>query len=201
MEFIVTEADRVFGDRPRQPYLDAIRAVEKAALEQARTKLEGQQPAGFVPDEGEFAPQTLRPYFFNDNAGNQLTGSFRQNIGSTGWQDVFAQTDLSDSGVISADFVMGIVGLALLEPTQRYSEIRLERGDTTLPVINVEDVRAMETPALLWEIDDPEDAKNFVFDEDSDLTLRANMETTGDVRLKPIGVAYVPHSEAITEAP
>lgn len=224
-EFVLTEARRVFDD-DRNPYIQSLRAIAQASEDRAQDKLENKDSGGIAPVEGEYGTVEPRPTFFsgqgNAPGNSQITAggsNFRQSTpGSTGFANALA-ADLSDDGELGTDWVMGLGGFLLMEPTQRYSELRIIAGDRTLAVLNVEDATIYDQPAVIFNMytdaddRDPaqsgagnvsvtEDAEAFVFDEDTNFTLEANFtDTSGSYRIKPLATCKVPQSDAIAQAP
>lgn len=224
-EFVLTEARRVFDD-DRNPYIQSLRAVAQAAESRAQDKLENKESGGIAPVEGEYGTIEPRPTFFsgqgNGPGNSQITAggsNFRQSTpGSTGFSNALA-ADLSDDGEIGTDWVMGLGGFLLMEPTLRYSELRIIAGDRTLAVLNIEDANIYDQPAVIFNMytdaDDKmpadvgsssvnvtEDAEAFVFDEDTHFTLEANFTSTeGSYRVKPLATCKVPQTDAIAQAP
>lgn len=224
-EFVITEAARVFQN-DRNPYIQSLRAISEAAERRARSKLAPLTPGGVAPQEGEYATVEPRPTYFSGQGqsagGSQIAAAgsnFRQSTpASTGFANALA-ADLSDSGEIGSDWVMGVGGFLLLEPTLRYSELRLIAGDRTLAVVNIEDALIFDQPAVVVNMftddDGPqppapgsqqvtvsEDADAFIFDEDTTFTLEANFtSTSGSYRIKPLATCKVPQPDAIAQAP
>lgn len=211
-EFVIAEAREAFRN-DRRPYTAAIPTVERAAQSRASEKLAPLQSGGLVADEGEYATQTPRPRYFasNNPGGTQITaGSFRQNVPGTGWQTVLA-ADLSSGGSnIGTDWVLGIAGFRFLEPTQRYTELRILAGDKTLPVMNVEDAKQYEEAAILFKlggggeggVSGSSEVQHFIYDEDTTFELQANFTSAqGSHYIKPVGTALVPQPTAISQSP
>lgn len=209
MEYVITDAREAFRNR-RTPFTDTIRRINQAAEQRAMRKLTDLSPGGVVPGSGEWGTVTLRPRYFNQQgeapSGTQITaGSFRQSTpSSTGWANALS-ADLSSGGSnIGADWVLGVAGFLLLEPTLRYSELRLSTssGDKTLPVINLEEAQMFDQAAVLLKLEDDDDIDHFIFDQDNDFVLEANYTSaTGSYHLKPLGVGKVPQSIAIQQSP
>lgn len=196
--YIIADAKEVFIAR-REPFLNAIKLVEQAAEARAREVLGDKlQFGGILPREGEYAKVTIRPEMFKGMAGNTLSGSFRQKLTATGWQTIL-ECDLSDRGPVGTNYVMGVVGIAILDPVMRISQIRVRKGDWTFSVIDIEEARVAKGPvAILFKISEQE-AKDFVFDYTAKFYLDAYVTSTGYQTVKPEGIAFLPQEKSIAQ--
>jgi len=202
--YLIADAEEVFLAN-RGPYIEALKNVERAAEIRAKEIFGREFTFGeIVVKEGEYAKATLRPEMFYgipDEHKNKtkLKGSFRQYINSTGWIMDFLSCDLSDAGRVGSKFVMGIAGIAILDPVIRITQIRIRRGDRTFPVIDIEEAKVKGGPiAIIFKIPAKE-AESFVFDPTANFALDVYAESTGYQSVKPIGVAYLPQNRAIVE--
>ena len=197
--YLIADAQEVFLAN-RSPYIEALKHVENAAKNRAKEIFGKEYTFGeIVVKEGEYAKVTLRPEMFYGINRTELRGSFRQYINTTGWIKDFLYCDLSEAGRVRSKFVMGIGGVALLDPVVRITQIRIRRGDRTFPVIDIEEAKVKGGPiAILFKIP-KEEADMFVFDPTASFALDVYVETIGYQTVKPIGVAYLPQNRAIVE--
>lgn len=197
--YLIADAEEVFLAN-RGPYIEALKHVEKVAEARAKEIFGKEFVFGeIVVKEGEYAKATLRPEMFYGINRTELRGSFRQYINTTGWIKDFLYCDLSEAGRVRSKFVMGIAGIAILDPVIRITQIRIRRGDRTFPVIDIEEAKVKGGPiAILFRIPGKE-AESFVFDPTANFALDVYAETTGYQSVKPIGVAYLPQNRAIVE--
>jgi hypothetical protein len=94
---------------------------------------------------------------------------------------------------------MGIVGIAILDPAIRISQIRIRKGDWTFSVIDIEEAKVAGGPiAILFKISEQE-AKDFVFDYTARFYLDAYVMSTGYQTVKPVGIAFLPQEKAIAQ--
>jgi len=196
--YIIADAKEAFLAK-REPYINALKLVESAAEARAREVLGDKlRFGGLLPREGEYAKVTIRPEMFKGMAGTTLSGSFRQNLTATGWQTIL-ECDLSRNGPVGTDYVMGIVGIAILDPAIRISQIRIRKGDWTFSVIDIEEAKVAKGPVVvLFKISEQE-AKDFVFDYTAKFYLDAYVLSTGYQTVKPEGVAFLPQEKAIAQ--
>lgn len=206
MEFVITEASDAFDHR-RKPFMDTIQKINTAVESRMQKKQGGElDRGGTIPDAGEWGTVTLRPRFFDQAGqspgGTQLTTDFRQSVPGAGWNNALA-ADLSSGGSnIGEDWVLGVAGFILMEPTQQFSELRLVNGDTTLPVINLEEAKIFKKAAALLKLEEDDDVEKLVWDQDNTFTLEANfIDASGNFYLKPLGRAAMPHATAIKQSP
>ena len=196
--YIIADAKEVFLTR-REPYLNALKLVEQAAERRAREVLgKDLRFGGLIPKEGEYAKVTLRPEMFKGMAGTALSGSFRQNLTSTGWQTILT-TDLSENGPVGEKWVMGLVGIAILDPVIRISQIKITKGDKTFSVIDIEEAKVSRGPVVILFKISQDEVDEFVFDYSADFSLKAYITSTGYQTVKPEGIAFLSHKKAISE--
>lgn len=210
-QFTLMEADKVF-DHNRGPFAETIPQIRNAVVDRADELTIATSQGGTVPESGQWVLSEPRPTFFsgqgNDPGASQITAAgsdFRQSSpSSTGFTNALA-ADLTDSGELGQEWVLGIAGWVFNEPTRRYSELRPRSptGDRTLPVTYVGDAfKTYDTPAMLYNFEEQQDVESFVFDENNDFAVEANFtSTSGFFELQPIAVAAVPQGVAITQAP
>lgn len=188
----------VFQGVKRTPYIKALELVREAALERAKEVFDKIAYGGMVPREGEFCEVTLRPDMFYGINDTPLTDSFRQYIPTTGWIYKYLRCDLSSGGRVKTNFVMGICGIAIVDPVIRISKIRLNKGDLTYPVIDIETAKLKGRIAIIFNI--PEDeVQDFVFDHTADFYMDVCALSTGYQTIIPLGVAYLPKDKATVE--
>lgn len=194
---MIAELKNIFETR-RTPYLNVLERVQSEADARAR-KIFGELAFGQMnPKEGEYGKVLPRPEMFSGMAGSALSGTFRQNLTSTGWQTILT-ADLSDTGEVKSNWVLGIAGLAILDATKRISQIKTIKGDRTFSILDIEDMQAFDGPsAIVFQIPDKE-VEMYVFDYSAKLTIQAYVTSTGYQTIKPLGVSYVPHNKAIAE--
>ena len=170
-------------------YADLMRRCRDALISLAKARW-GLEFGGLSPTAGQFGETTILPALFKDNTGTRLT-TWRQHIASTGSQTLL--TGVGSGGIIPEDFMVGIVGVAFLEPVLRVSEIKLQISDKKLPRINLEEAMAYEQPAIIFE-------DYYVVEEEQAFELVGYVEVAGYQSIKLIGVQVnrVPNKLQVT---
>ena len=170
-------------------FSEVMRRCRDELISQAQAKWR-MSFGGLAPKSGEFGETTILPALFKDNTGTRLT-TWRQYIASTGSQTLL--TGVGSGGTIPEDFMVGVVGLAFLEPVLRVTEIKLQISDTKLPRINLEEAMAYEQPAIIFE-------DYYILDEETSFELVGYVEAAGYQSIKLIGVQVnrVPNKLQVT---
>lgn len=210
MTYLVATAEEMLKG-VREPFIKTLKSVEITTAKRAREVLEGLRYGGLFPKEGEYAKVTLRPEFFYGADGSQLVGSFRQNLTSTGWQTILS-ADLSPNGLLKEKWVMGIAGIAIQDAAIRVSQIKIEKGDRSFAVIDIEEIsrgpvtilfKVLPSEEEITEAEEEREGRieveDLVFDYSANFNLRAYVTSTGYQTIKPIGVAFVSQRKAISE--
>lgn len=195
MSYIIATAEEVFMGK-REPFIQAMSEIEDATAERAAEVLEGLNYGGLFPEEGEYSKVTPRPEFFYGADGSQLTGSFRQNLTSTGWQTILS-ADLSPNGLLKENWVMGVIGITIQDAAIRVSQIKMKKGDRSFAVMDIEEITRGPV-TILFKVSGDE-IKDLVFDYSANFELRAYVSSTGYQTIKPVGVAFVSQRKAISE--
>jgi len=197
MGFLLASAEEVFQTK-REPFIQTIEAITSAASARAAEVYSKLEYGGITPKEGQYGQVTLRPEMFYGADGNELVGTFRQNLTTTGWVNPVISADLSEKGPVGEKWVMGIYGITIPDPVKRITQIRLRKGDFTFPVMDIELAQAEAKPiTILFKVEG--DPNMFVFDYTAKFYLDAYVESTGYQTIKPEGVAYLPKEKAIAE--
>ena len=113
-------------------------------------KLTPQQACGYLtPKSGEqFGRVPILPALFDDHGGTQMA-HWRQTLDTAGHQILISGTE--DGNVLPEDFKVGWLGLAFPNKNQHITEIRFQIGDRKYGRINLEEMRAYNKPALIFE--------------------------------------------------
>jgi len=194
----MAELKHIFETK-RTPYIDVLQKIESSAGGKAKEILGPELEFGMLnPVAGQYAEVVPRPEMFSGMAGTALSDDFRQNLTSTGWQRILS-ANLSDTGEVKANWVLGIAGIAILDPAKRITQIKIVKGDRTFSVLDIEDIQAFDGPvAIVFKIPD-EQVDLYVFDYSATFELYADIISTGYQTVKPLGVAYLPQAKAIAE--
>jgi len=194
--YVVANLEDVIKGRVEQ-YINSLKMLREAVRSEAERYLEALSFGGLTPEENQYAEVPPRPEMFTGVAGTVLKDSFRQNFTSTGWQKILS-ADLSDAGELKKKYVMGIAGIAILDPVSRISQIQMVAGDYTHPVIDIEEVVVKPPVAIIFDISDS-NVEKFVFNPDKKFELYADLISTGYQGVKPLGIAEVPKPTAIEQ--
>lgn len=193
--YVVADLDDVIKGRVQQ-YIDSLAALRDAVRAEATKYMKELSLGGVTPDENQYAEVPLRPEQFKGVDGNQLSGSFRQEISTTGWVNNLLTADPSEAGELGKDYVFGVVGIAIMDSVSLISEIQLHQSDYTFPVIDLEEAVSKCPCAIIFDITASQ-AKRLVFNPDTTFALDAYFVSTGYQAVKPLGIAEVPKNVAI----
>ena len=194
--YLIASAEEVFSTK-RTPFLETLQAVEAATERRAKEIFEDLKFGELFPKEGEYAKVTLRPEMFLGIDDTALSGTFRQNIDSTGWKTIL-HGDLTDRGPVGEKWVMGIAGIAILDSAVRLSQIQIRKGDRSYAIMDIEEINRGPV-AILFKVKGDE-IEDLVFDYSADFYLDAYAATTGYQTVKPIGIAFLPQKQAIAQS-
>jgi len=152
---------------------------------------------GLTPTSDQFAEVSPRPEMFDGIGGSALSNSFRQDLDATGWNSILT-ADLSNSGNVGSDWVLGVAGIAYLDSAKRVPQLYMSKGDYTHPILDIEEMYKEDGVVMIFDMSES-DSENFVFDKNNSFTLNADIVATGYQRIKPLGVAHLPKDKAIAE--
>lgn len=173
--FVLCEYDDV---KTEFPEFEAIMNTLEAKL-QAKAMADW-APAtygGLKPTAGQFGKSTIMPPLFVGNGATTLV-TWKQWLPSTGSQTLLLG---SNTGRLYEDYKVGFAGLAFLDKAIKVSEIKLQIGDKKLPRINIEEMRAYEKPAIIFE-------DNFIVDEETGFEMLGYVEVPGEQTIELIGL-------------
>ncbi len=192
--YVVADLEDVIRGKVKQ-YIESLAILRNTVRSAARKYLSELSDGGITPESDQFGEVPLRPEQFTGFDGNQLSGSFRQNVTSDGWQTIL-KADASQAGELKKAYVFGVVGLAILDAAPNISEIQMYQGDYTFPVFDVEECVAEGPKVLVFDISNSK-PERFVFNPDVFFQLDAYITAAGYTTIKPIGLAAVPKDTAI----
>ena len=193
--YVVADLDEVIKGKVQQ-YIDSLATIRDAVRSEALNYLSSLSLGGITPEENQYAEVPLRPEQFKGADGNQLSGSFRQNITTTGWVNDLLTADPSEAGELGKNYVFGVVGIAIMDSVSLISEIQLHQSDYTFPVIDLEEAVSKCPCAVIFDVSGSQ-AKRLVFNPDTKFALDAYFVSTGYQAIKPLGIAEIPKNTAI----
>jgi len=166
-------------------FVESLNILRSNAIAQAEKDWHPYTFGGMYPGKNQFGETTLLPKFFKGFAGTTLT-TFRQNITSTGWQNIFSMT-------VEEDIQLNILGFEFPDPSINVTELRTEIGDKKFPRINIEEIQSYEQPIIVFR-------EGFVITQETSFLLRGFFEATGYQRIVPIGFTlFKKLADVITE--
>ena len=126
---------------------------------------------GMLPQSDQYGRTTILPsafrgfgmsYSTTPTAGTNFIPHWRQTITSTGHQTLIMGERSGD--IIPEDLKVAWIGLAFPNKQQHITEVRWQIGDRKFGRINLEDMLAFDTPALIFE-------DGYVLDEETSFHL------------------------------
>jgi len=195
VDYVVASMEDVMKGKLAK-YNSSLKAVKEATRSKAGKKMGTLSFGGITPEGDQYAEVNPRPGFFNDVNGDQLSPTFRQNFTSTGFQTILS-ADLSADGNVGKSWVMGVAGVCIADPVKRITQLYMENGDYTHPILNIENIKTEEGGvAIVFNITES-NVDKFVFDETGIFKLNADVESTGYQTVIPLGVAELTKDKAI----
>ena len=178
--FVICEYSKIKSEFPE--FNSMMASLEVSLKSKADADWSPLSYGGVKPMAGQYGKTTIMPEMFvgvgGFGVGTQLT-SWNQLLTTTG-DNVLIEGN-STGGSIPEDYKMGFAGLAFLDKAIKISEIKLQIGDKKLPRINIEEARAYEQPAIIFE-------NGFIADEETGFELKGYVEARGYQRIKLIGI-------------
>lgn len=174
-EVIVVEYDKIRQEYPE--YEESIARVYAQGMELADKAFSGKSYGGMFPKDGQYGITTLLPKFLDWRAGTPKLTTFRQNYGSTGWNNIF-------TGTLQDGIVIGAIGFVIPDPSIIVNEFRLEIANKKYPRINIEEIHGMKTPAILFR-------EGWLINKKTMYQIRGRFEAAGYQRIIPLkGFAF-----------
>jgi len=149
---------------------EAIKACYDKARKRGEEIWAGYKAArSMFPKSGEFGEIPILPRFVGGKGGATLYNTFNQNYTATGWQTFF-------EGTVPEDIMHAIVGIMFASPTKNVTEMRVTIGDKLYPRLNLEEIRCLDTPAVIF-------AEGMILQQERTYAFRGNFEATGWQRI------------------
>ena len=118
------------------------------------------------PPAGFFGRTSILPELFDDVDGNAMS-TWRQSFTSSGSQTII--TGGNSGNTVPEDFKVAWIGLAFPNKNQQISEIKWQIGDRKFGRINIEELHAYKTPAIIFD-------EGFLINEEESFDLYAYVE-------------------------
>jgi hypothetical protein len=196
--YVIIETSEIRRYAPE--FQSTLRELEARLLENTVMVWGGLSYGGLTPREKQFGRTTFLPQFFADQNGDVLDknhspttwgrNSFNQLYNNTyptavtlpNWKTIL-QGGGTPIGVTPEDIRMAWAGLAFATKSQHVTKIRFRIGDTSYPIMDVEEVKSYEKPTLIFE-------EGFEIPEETSYLLRGWFEASGHQRIVPLGFCY-----------
>ena len=182
MPYVIAPLSDVKGLNNYPEYIDALKAVEKAALARADVLWSGQAPGGLVPTGQQYGLGPLRK---NDMAVDTTDStpsgsySFRKTVTATGWVDTFNYT-------VRQDMIHAFAGFLVADDVLRITQFRMEIGDRRFPIWDIQEAFRYDKFAVILKTDQ---GGELVADPRTRVLMRTYFETVGLQRVVPLGLS------------
>lgn len=190
--YIIAPFDKVKGEGQWPEFNDVRKQVENAVRERAKTLWAGYVPGGVLPTGNQYGVGPIpKNEMAGDTSDSSLSGSysFIKNI-AAGWQDIFNYN-------VSKDNIHGFAGFAVTDPVLRFSQFRMQVGDTLMPIVDLNEAQLYDRFAILLKTDV---GKELVADPNTKVIVRIYGDTAGNQRVIPLGIrAYKSKDRVISE--
>jgi hypothetical protein len=179
--YFLADLNQVKGENNMAPFESVMSAVEQAAFDRAKDIWPGFEPGGMMPGAKQFGVGPLRKNDMSaDTSDSAPSGSysFDHAVSSTGWADLFNFT-------VRDNTIIALAGFAFQDPTLNVSQLRVEVGDRSFPIWDLNIARSFANFALILK----EDAgAELIAAARERVLVRGYWESTGNQRVTPIGL-------------
>ncbi len=191
--YVLAPLDDVKGLNNYPEYIEALRALQEAAIARGQSIWDGYTFGGVNPKANQFGMVPLRMNeMAKDVSSSTASGSysFRKNFSGTGWKDIFNYSTRKDT-------IHAFAGFAVTDEALRLSQFRMQISETLYPIIDIQEANAWKAFALIIKQDV---GAELVVQEEKTMLLRGYVETVGYQRVVPIGfMLYKRKDLVITE--
>lgn len=188
--FIIAPINDVKGLHDYPTFQQAMIAVQGRSYARAGELWEGAKPGGILPLNDQFGVGPFRKEDMSgDTADNTLSGSvtFRRNLTTTGWQDIFNYR-------VRKDMIHAFVGFLITDDELRITHLRMELGANKFPVWNIEEAKRYDKFGIILNTDP---GRELVADPSTTVLLRIRLETVGVQRVVPLGLQLFRRSDMV----
>lgn len=201
--FVFAECNKIREKYPE--FQHTLRELEARMLENTTMVWAGLTYGGLTPREKQFGRTTFLPQFFADENDDVLDSahlpadwgrnSFRILYSSTlpaahtvpGWKTILQGSGLA---ITPEDIRMAWAGLAFTTESIHVTKIRFQIGDTSYPIMDIEEIHSYNKPALIFE-------EGFEIPEETYFLLRGWFEASGKQRIVPLGFVYYRRKDSV----
>ena len=181
LDIIIGEQKQLVGAR------QALMAEAFQAAVQKAEEAWGLKYGGMFPSAGEFGVTTLRPRHVQRGTNSGTAEKWEFAFSTIGWATLFTNNVLQD-------VYLGIVGFAFPNTAKNVNLMQITAGGQTLPVLDVEEMKAFEEPIVLFK-------QPIVVQENQPIKLEASVENQGNQKVIPLGFALVKTAKLISQTP
>lgn len=182
MVYIIAPTEAVVEKMDLQAYRGVVGQVEAAVVSRGESIWEGYSGGGLTPEDNEFGIAPLRKNdMANDTGANARSSSysFNHTVTATGWADLFNYT-------VPDDMIHGFAGLAIDDPVLRIWQLRVEIGNTRLPILDLQSGHSFDRFSLILKQDQ---GKELIAGPRQRVLIRGYWGETGSQRVTPLGVS------------
>ena len=180
MSYVLGPYKLVKGENAWPEFREALKDLEKVALNRALEIWDGYTFGGIYPGDKQFGICPLRQNeMAADVSATTLSGSysFRKNYGATAWRPVWNYTTRKDVLHAFAGFMVPDEILNILQ-------LRMEISDRKYPIFDIQEAKGWGSFAILFK----EDAGSaLVAEPETSVYIRAYLQATGYQTLTPLG--------------
>jgi len=136
----------------------------------------------FTPNSNQFGRTSVMPELFRGFAGTILA-HWRQDLTSAGHQLLlYGNGGLAGLAThqMPRDFKIGWTGLAFPNEQMNITEIKWQIGDKKYPRLNIEELKAYNKPAIIFE-------EGLIIDEETDFDFWGYVKEADFQRIIPLG--------------
>ncbi|MHC1596692.1 MAG: hypothetical protein ACXQT3_00080 [Methermicoccaceae archaeon] len=190
-------------ERKELPYYPDFQAAYAdlldAAVKKAGEKWTEQTYGGLMPPAGTeaYGEAPIPPFIFADENDDVLdvnhvpttwgVNEFRIYYSTAspttgdvpGWRTIL-QGGGTPIGQMPEDYITGLLGFCIPDPTLRFSMLKLDIGDSKYPKLDIEEMASYDEPTILLK-------KGAVIMDEVAFTLKGFLESTGYQRVIPVG--------------
>lgn len=183
--YVLCEWSTVQRDFPK--FQAAFAALENAMIMKCNADWSPKTFGYLVPRSDQYGRTTILPecfrgfgqtYSATPTSGTNSLQHWRQTITSTGHQTLLMGN--GQGNILPEDVKVAWLGLAFPNKQQHITEIKVQIGDRKFGRIDLEEMRAFETPALIFD-------EGFIIDEETAFDLYGYVE--GPIPAIPWGPA------------
>jgi hypothetical protein len=203
MSYVISEyKDTILKSAKAQSfYVNKCAQLETLMRQETEAVWSGLKYGGFTPGPREYGRTTILPENFADENADILdknhsptywgVNSYQQYFTSTspasyavpGWKTILQGPTGAAApygGITLEDIRLAWIGLAITSKSSAITKFKWVIGDTTYPILDVEESQGYECPSIVFE-------EGFIIPEETLFYLRGFLETDSYERVVPLG--------------